>query len=304
MCLTHGGARIIGGAVPPSWTIARVLDWTRQDFAARGLPSPRLEAELLIAATLGLRRVELYTRFDQPLKDGELTAVRALIARRRRNEPIAYILGAREFYGRTFSVNTSVLIPRPETEDVVEAALGALPAPVDAATVSVLDLCTGSGAIAVTLACERKDARVDATEISPDAVAVARGNAEKLAVAERVTVHHGSLYEPIGAETYALVVSNPPYIASGDLAGLMPDVRDFEPRIALDGGPRGDSILAPVIQHAREHLREGGVLVVEIGADQGDRARELAKRAGFTCVDVRRDLSGRERILVARMATE
>ncbi|MEI8258371.1 MAG: peptide chain release factor N(5)-glutamine methyltransferase [Deltaproteobacteria bacterium] len=284
--------------MPPSWTIARVLDWTRQDFAARGIASPRLEAELLIAATLGLPRVALYTRFDQPLKDAELTAVRALIERRRRNEPIAYILGVREFYGRPFAVNPSVLIPRPETEDVVEAALGLLPPAADGVIVPVLDLCAGSGAIAATIACERKDTQVDATEISPEAAAVARGNVEKLGVADRVRVLQGSLYEPVGAAKYALVVSNPPYIAAGEIATLMPDVRDFEPRLALDGGPLGDSVLTPVVQLAREHLREGGVLVVEIGADQGDRARELAKSAGFSRVEVRRDLAGRDRILV------
>ncbi len=298
--MTHLDAGFIRGAVPAAWTIARVLDWTRQDFAARGLPSPRLEAELLIAATLGLARVDLYTRFDQPLKDAELAAVRALIERRRKNEPIAYILGKREFYGRSFDVNASVLIPRPETEEVVEAALGLLPAAVDGVILPVLDLCAGSGAIAVTLACERKDTQVDATEISAEAAAVARGNAEKLGVADRVRVLEGSLYEPIGAAKYALVVSNPPYIASGEIASLMPDVRDFEPRLALDGGPRGDAVLGPVVQRAREHLRESGVLVVEIGEDQGQRARELATGAGFTQVEVRRDLAGRDRILVAR----
>lgn len=287
-------------AVTEPWTIARVLDWTRQDFAARGMPSPRLEAELLIAHSLGLRRVELYTRFDQPLRDHELAAIRVLVGRRRKLEPIAYILGAREFYGRSFAVDHSVLIPRPETEEVVEAALALIPPKVEGVTVPVLDLCVGSGAIAVTIACERTDTRVDATDLSLEAVSTARKNAEKLGASDRVRVLQGSLYEPLGESRYALIVSNPPYIATAEIATLMADVRDFEPHLALDGGPSGDRVIASVIREARVHLLEGGVLVVEIGADQAERVRVLARDAGFDQLEVRRDLAGRDRILVAR----
>jgi release factor glutamine methyltransferase len=287
-------------AVTEPWTIARVLDWTRQNFASREIPSPRLEAELLIAHALGLKRVELYTRHDQPLKDDELATVRSLIERRRKLEPMAYITGVREFYARPFAVDRRVLIPRPETEEVVGAALELLPAPIDGVTHAVLDLCVGSGAIAVTLACERKDLVVDATDLSPDAIAVAEVNAKRLGVADRVRLHCGSLYEPIGDARYALVISNPPYIATGDIATLMKDVRDFEPHLALDGGPDGVKVLAPLVRGAPAHLVEGGVLVVEIGADQGARAKALAEDAGLVDVEVRRDLAGRERMLVGR----
>src|SRR5262249_32270957 len=150
-------------------TIAKVLDWTRRDFAARSLPSPRLDAELLVAHALGVKRVELYVRHDQPLTDAELVRIRALVERRRRREPVAYILGEREFYGRSFAVDRRVLVPRPETEGVVEAVLFALPRSVDGTTVRALDVGTGSGAIAVTLAAERPDLWVDAVDISPQA---------------------------------------------------------------------------------------------------------------------------------------
>ena len=291
-------------AVTAPWTIARVLDWTRQDFATRNIPSPRLEAELLIAHSLGLKRVELYTRFDQPLKDGELAAVRVLIERRRKLEPIAYITGVREFYGRTFAVDRRVLVPRPETEEVVEAALAMLPAKGEGIAPRVLDLCVGSGAIAVTVACERPDATVDATDISADALAVARGNAAKLAVGERVQFFEGSLDATVPEGQYDLVISNPPYIASAEIATLMPDVHDYEPRLALDGGAAGDDVLVPLIARAPARLREGGALVVEIGIDQGERVRALALEAGLIDVEVRKDLSGRDRMLIARRGAE
>jgi release factor glutamine methyltransferase len=291
---------IEGLLVAAPWTIARVLEWTRQDFVSRGLASPRLDAELLVARALKLKRVDLYVRFEQPLSDAELAAVRALIERRRKNEPVAYILGEREFYGRKFAVDPRVLIPRPDTETLVEAALGLLPPAIDGERVRILDIGTGSGAIAITLAAERTDASVDAVDISPDAAAVARANAETLGVATRVTVHVGGLYEPIGAARYHLIASNPPYIRSADIAGLMADVRDHEPRLALDGGPESDRVLGPLLHGAREHLEAGGCIVAELGHDQATLARTLARSAGFESVEVRKDLSGIERVLIAR----
>jgi release factor glutamine methyltransferase len=286
--------------VTAPWTIARVLDWTRQDFAARGLGTPRLEAELLVAHALKLKRVDLYVRYDQPLSADELSGVRALIERRRKHEPVAYILGEREFYGRRFAVDARVLVPRPETEGVIDAALALLPAPTEGVTLRVLDLGTGSGAIALTLAAERPDLRVTAVDLSPDAAEVARGNALRLGLEARVTVVEGALYGPVGGERFQLIVSNPPYIRSAEVETLMPDVRCFEPRLALDGGPAGDMVLAPLVQQARAHLEPGGGLVVELGYDQGERARELGHAAGFAHVEVRRDLAGIERVLVAR----
>jgi release factor glutamine methyltransferase len=288
------------GDVAAPWTIARVLEWTRQDFAVRGFSSPRLDAELLIAHALKLKRVDLYVRYDQPLNSEELAVVRALVERRRRNEPVAYILGEREFYGRRFAVDPRVLVPRPETEGVVEAALGLLPPPAEGIELRVLDVGTGSGAIAVTLAAERPDLRVTAVDVSPAAAEVARGNAQRLGVGERVQVVEGALYQPVGDARFHVIVSNPPYIRSAEVDTLMPDVRQFEPRLAIDGGPTGEAVLAPLVRGARAHLEPGGALVVELSYDQADRARELAREAGFADVEARRDLAGIERVLVAR----
>jgi release factor glutamine methyltransferase len=287
-------------AVSAPWTIGRVRDWTSQHFATRGFAAARLEAELLVAHALGLRRLDLYLRFEQPLADAELAAVRALVERRQKHEPVAYILGVREFYGRAFAVDRRVLIPRPETEDVVTAVLAQLAETPVGAAPRVLDVGTGSGAIAVSVAAERTDAVVDAVDISADAADVARANAARHGVADRVTVHVGSVYAPVAGERYAVIASNPPYIARGEIPGLMPDVARYEPHLALDGGASGVELVAAVVEGARTHLAPGGGLVVEIGFDQGPRARALAEAAGLVGVEVRRDLAGHDRVLVAR----
>lgn len=285
------------------WTISRVIAWTAKDFHARGIESSRLDAELLVAHALGLRRLDLYLRFDQPLVGDELTAVRALVERRRRLEPVAYILGTREFYGRSFAVDRRVLIPRPETEGVIEAALALLPAPADGVTLRALDLCTGSGCIAITLAAERPDLTVDAVELSEAAAAVARANAERLGVADRVRVLVGSLYKPLAPDArYAVIVSNPPYIPTAEVETLMPDVSEYEPRLALDGGDDGAAVLRPLFAGAPRHLAAGAAAVVEIGYGQAALAQSIARAAGFTDVSARLDLARIERVVVARIA--
>lgn len=282
------------------WTISRVTAWTAKDLAARGIESSRLDAELLIASALGCKRLDLYLRFDQPLADPELARIRALVERRRKFEPVAYILGVREFYGRSFAVDNRVLIPRPETEGVIEAALALLPPRAEGVRHRVLDVGTGSGIIAVTLACERPDLDVDAVELSPAAAEVARSNIARNNVSDRVTLFEGSLYRPVADRRYAIIASNPPYIETAEVDTLMPDVSKYEPRLALDGGPDGATVLRPLIAGARAMLVEGGSLLVEIGYGQGDLVRELARAAGFTSVEVQPDLARIERVLVAR----
>ena len=283
------------------WTISRVIAWTAKDLHGRGVESSRLDAELLIAHALKLRRLDLYLRYDQPLVDAELAAIRALVERRRKLEPVAYILGARDFYGRSFAVDRRVLIPRPETEGVVEAALARLPPRADGVTHRALDVCAGSGCIAITLACERPDVTVDAVELSAAAAEVARANAERLGVADRVRVLEGSLYKPLEAGVrYAVITSNPPYIPSAEVDTLMPDVSEYEPRLALDGGEDGASVLRPLFAGARARLAEGAAIVVEIGYDQSALAQQIARDAGFTDVSVREDLAKIERVVVAR----
>lgn len=282
------------------WTIARILAWIAKDLAGRGIESSRLDAELLLASALGLKRLDLYLRFDQPLADAELARVRGLVERRRKFEPIAYILGVREFYGRSFAVDRRVLIPRPETEGVIEAALALLPPRAEGVRHRVLDVGTGSGIIAVTLASERPDLDVDAVELSPAAAEVARANIARNHVSDRVTLFEGSLFRPVADRRYAIIASNPPYIDTAEVDTLMPDVSQYEPRLALDGGPDGVTVLRPLIAGARAMLLEGGALIVEIGYGQGDRVRELAREAGFAHVEVQPDLARIERVLVAR----
>ncbi|GHG82570.1 peptide chain release factor N(5)-glutamine methyltransferase [Comamonas sp. JC664] len=275
------------------WTIRRVLTWTTQHFEKRQVDAPRLTAEILLSHVLKLSRVRLYVDLDRPLSKDELGAYRALIERRMAGEPTQYLTGVREFYNRPFKVDARVLIPRPETELLVEAALRMLPKD---APGRALDVCTGSGCIAISLAAERPQATVIATDLSPDACALAQENAQALGVADRVTVLQGDLFAPVPADArFQVVVSNPPYIASGDIPGLSAEVRR-EPKLALDGGPDGLAAVRRVVTGARQWLEPGGLLAMEIGEDQGPALLELLKAAGYADVRVEKDLERRERM--------
>lgn len=275
-----------------TWTVQRVLTWTAQHFEKKGIDSPRLTADLLLSHVLGTPRVRLYMDMERPLHKEELAAFRALIERRISGEPTQYLTGAREFYGRPFRVDARVLIPRPETELLVEAVLRDLPKDRPA---RLLDLCTGSGCIAVTLAVERPLAQVTAVDLSPDACAVARANAEALGVADRVSVLEGDLFGavPPGAR-FEAIASNPPYIASGEIAGLSAEVRR-EPRLALDGGPEGLDLIQRLVREARGFLTPGGLLAMEIGETQGPRVKGLLEEAGYADARVEKDLERRDR---------
>jgi len=275
------------------WTIRRVLTWTTQHFEKRQVDAPRLTAEILLSHVLKLSRVRLYVDLDRPLSKEELGAYRGLIERRMAGEPTQYLTGVREFYNRPFKVDARVLIPRPETELLVEAALHMLPKDAPA---RALDVCTGSGCIAISLAAERPQATVIATDLSPDACALAQENAEALGVADRVTVLQGDLFAPVPADArFQVVVSNPPYIASGDIPGLSAEVRR-EPKLALDGGPDGLVAVRRVVAGARQWLEPGGLLAMEIGEDQGPAVLELLRAAGYADARVEKDLERRERM--------
>lgn len=278
---------------PQSWTIRKVLAFTSQYFAQKQVESPRLTAEVLLAHVLLADRVRLYLDLDRPLQKPELGAYRSLIHRRVTGQPTQYLTGVREFYNRPFRVDPRVLIPRPETELLVEAVLRELPRE---APSRVLDLCTGSGCIAVTLASERPLASVWATDLSPGACEVARANAEALGVGGRVTVLLGDLFAPLpqGAR-FDLVVSNPPYVPSEEIARLSPEVR-AEPHAALDGGPDGLEAIRRLIPQARAQLRPGGLLALEIGEKQGARVLELIHQAGYQGARVEKDLSRLDRL--------
>lgn len=279
------------------WTIRSVLLWTTGHFEKKGVDSPRLTAEVLLAHVLGCDRIRLFMDLDRPLSRDELTAFRALIERRLSGEPSQYLTGRREFYGRTFHVDPRVLIPRPETELLVEAALRKVPKDAPA---RLLDVCTGSGCIAITLAAERPQAQVWATDVSADALEVARGNAERLSVQERVQFLQGDLLAPVpSAEPFDVIVSNPPYIARAAIEGLSAEVRQ-EPRLALDGGADGLDLVRRITAGARAFLRPGGQLAMEIGEEQGAAVKGLFEAAGFGDVRVERDLARLDRLVIGR----
>ena len=283
------------------WTVQRMLAWMTQDLAALGIPSPRLDAELLLGHALACDRVRLYLDMQRPLDADELARVRCLVVRRRRREPVAYILGEREFYRRSFAITPDVLVPRPETEVLVDRALEALPA----SATRALDLCAGSGVIAITLALERETLQVDATELSEPALAVARTNAERLGAAGRVRFHHGDLFAGlIAAGDFDLIVANPPYVREGEYAELAPEITRHEPRLALVAGSDGLSVIARICAAAADYLRPGGVLLMEVGRGQAQDTIALLRRdARFVEFAAHRDLAGIERVVDARLRT-
>jgi len=277
-----------------TWTIRSVLGWTADYFNRRGVDAPRLTAEVLLAFVLQGTRVQLYVDLDRPLKPKELASYRALIERRISGEPTQYVTGTREFYGRPFAVDPRVLIPRPETELLVDAALEAIPKD---APCRVLDLCTGSGCVAVTLAAERSNATVFATELSPAACEVARSNAATLKVGDRVRVLEGDLFGPLERDSlFHVVVSNPPYVPSEEIAALAAEVRR-EPRMALDGGRDGLEITRRLADQAPSWLEPGGMLAVEISEGQGPEAQRLLQSAGLVRAGLRKDLSRLDRLV-------
>jgi len=279
------------------WTVRKVLDWTRGHFEKQEIDAPRLTAELLLAHLLKITRVKLYVDLDRPMQKGELAEYKALIQRRLAHEPTQYLMGTREFYGRPFAVDARVLIPRNETELLVEVVLRALPK--DAPS-RVLDLCTGSGCIALSIAAERPQASVWATDLEPGALEVAKANAEALGLGARVTFMQGDLFAavPVGP-TFDLIVSNPPYVKTSELATLQKEVRR-EPRTALDGGVDGLDLIRRLAAEALPRLKPGGLLALEIGEDQGPATAELLTRAGCHDVRVEPDLERRDRMVFGR----
>jgi release factor glutamine methyltransferase len=283
------------------WTIEELLRWATDDFRARGVDSPRLDAELLLGRATGLTRIQLIVQAKEEPPPEQLAAFRDLVKRRRAREPIAYILGKREFYGHEFRVDRRVLVPRPDTEALVETAL--LRTKHVSLAMRALDLCTGSGCVAISLALDRPTSLVLATDASEDALAVARDNALRLG-AYRVSLRHGDLYAAVPAGCrFDVVTANPPYIASGDLPGLMTDVRDFEPRLALLGGQDGLDLVRRVVAGAAPFLVPGGVLAVEVGAGQAPAVVTLFERAGYAEVEIRRDYARIERVVSGVLRT-
>jgi release factor glutamine methyltransferase len=278
------------------WSIKRVLAWATDDFRRRGNKSARLDAELLLGEALGFDRIKLIVEAERPLAEGELGRYRELIKRRRNGEPIAYILGRREFFALPFRVDRRVLIPRPDTELLVETALRASHA--RHLYGRMLDLCTGSGCVAIAFAKDRPTWRVTAVDLSPEAAALARENARRAGVVHNVGVLEGDLFAPLpDRAAFELITANPPYIPSGDIAGLDVDVRDFEPRLALDGGEDGLTIIRRLLEQAPRYLVPGGLIALEVGFDQAPTVAALFEHAGFVDVARAKDLAGIERVV-------
>jgi release factor glutamine methyltransferase len=272
-------------------------------LAAAGVENARGDAEWLLAGLLGLRRGALGLALDGGADPALAARYQAAVSRRAQREPLQRVLGWEEFRGLRLALTPAVLIPRPETEMLVELALGLLPPPAPARPPLVLDVGTGSGCIACAIAAERPDVRVIATDRSMDALAVARDNAGRLGVGGRLREIAAGLLEPIGGGCADLVVSNPPYLPTGWLAGLAPEVREHEPIAALDGGPDGLRVLSRLVVEAARTLRPRGGLAVETAG--GAQAAEMARRAGaagLVAVAVQRDLAGVERFVTARRA--
>ena len=278
------------------WTIGSILKWTEQYFGTRGIDSPRLDAEVLLSHVLGKERIYLYVHFDEPLEAPELAAYREYIKQRVARQPVAYIIGRREFMGLSFRVTPAVLVPQPDTEILVQAALDRLAAKPAA---RVADIGTGSGAIVLSLLYYRKELQASAVDISADALAVAAENAASLGVAERVMFCEGDLLAPLAGQQFAAIVSNPPYIPTADIAGLAPEVRTAEPMGALDGGADGLVFYRRLVADAPALLASDGFLAMEAGIHEAAPVAALAQASGaFARTEVLKDLAGIERVVV------
>lgn len=274
--------------MPPDH-LASLLAAATARLKAAGSDTPTLDARLLLQAAAGLTREDLILGPDRQPTPAQRACFESFIARREAHEPVSRILGEREFYGRAFRVTPDTLDPRPDTETIIEAAL-----PLMAKGARLLDLGTGTGAIAITLLAERPDASGIATDLSPAALAVARENAARLGVADRLTLVEGNWFAPV-AGTFDIVLSNPPYIPSGDIASLSPDVRHFDPALALSGGTDGLAPYRIIASGAAAHLAAGGHVLVEIGAGQADDIEAIFAAAGFRRAGRHRDLGGHDR---------
>lgn len=279
-------------------TVLEIIKKTTDFFAAKGIESPRLNAELLIGHALQRKRMQLYLEFERPLAEAELELIRPLVRRRAQHEPVQYILGETEFLGLKLKVDRRALIPRPESELLVEhiRTMGGQAA----APGRILDLGTGSGAIALALAHAFPDAQVTATDRSADALSLARENADRLALSARVQCLQADWFEGVPAGPYDVIAANPPYLTAEETAQTAPEVRGFEPVSALTAADAGLADLKRIIAGAPAFLAPAGLLALETGIAQRDALLEVARAAGFSQVEIKRDLTDRDRFVFAR----
>jgi release factor glutamine methyltransferase len=284
------------------WTIGRLLQWTTDYLKGRSATSPRLDAEILLAEARNCERIELYTAFDEEPAEDIRIKFRELVRRRAAGEPVAYLVGHREFYSLNFRVTNEVLIPRPESEFVVVALLDAAKALFpETRPIRIVDIGTGSGILAVCAAKSIPHSEVVAVDISPTALEVARSNADSHGVADRIQLVHSDLFQDVAPGSFHFVISNPPYISAVEMEDLPADVGEYEPHAALYGGESGAEIIARLIPAASQRLLAPGALIMEISPMIEDAVRELLiNDGGFEEPQTIRDLSGRARVLVAK----
>ena len=288
------------------WTIGRILKWTEQYFGEKGLESPRLDAEVLLSHVLSKERIYLYVHFDEPLEKAELAAYRELIRKRVQRVPVAYLVGRREFMGLSFRVSPATLIPRPETELLVQAALDRLKAMEGASgedsPLLFADIGTGTGAIALSVLHFLPGAKAAAVDISRDALAVAKENSEELDLAERVEFFEGDLLAPLRDRggKFSAILSNPPYIPQSDIPGLPPEVGRHEPMGALAGGADGLDFYRRLSKEAPELLEEKGFMAFEVGIRQAEAVAKMAEEHPLIVrTEILKDLAGIQRVVVA-----
>ncbi len=282
-----------------TWTIKKLLDWTTEYFKKYNIEWPHLEAEILLAHSLKVPRIQLYVQFEKVLTSEELAEYKKLILRRSKHEPVAYIIETQPFMSLEFKVNPSVLIPRPETEKLVEITIDAsktFKSPL------IADLGTGSGAIAVSLAKYISGSKIYATDVSKEAIEIAKENAEKHGVQDRCTFFVGSLFEPLEdmKGRFDIIVSNPPYVKTAEIDSLEPDIKDFEPRHALEAGEDGLKYIREIIEKSPAYLKNPGKILMEFGMGQGSTILDLAEKDGkYKNQQIIKDNSGIDRILEA-----
>ncbi|MEM7808453.1 MAG: peptide chain release factor N(5)-glutamine methyltransferase [Planctomycetota bacterium] len=286
-------------AADVAWTVKRLLGSTADYLTKRGVDSPRLAAEMLIGHVLKLSRIELYTRYDDVPDDASRGKLRDLVRRAGEHEPVQYLVESASFFGFEVKVTPAVLIPRPDTETLIDVVVRRLAeADRKGEELRVADVCTGSGIVAIALAKSLSKATIVATELSEEAAEVARANVDKLGLTDRIDVHVGDLLEGIDGD-FDVIASNPPYIPTSAIASLDANVRDYEPHVALDGGDDGLDVLRRLLAGSSDRLRPGGFLATEMQHDQGDALTSLATDSGWQGVRVVRDLAGHDRVLVA-----
>jgi len=286
-----------------TWTIQKLLNWVTEYFTGKGVDAPRLSAELLLSHVLGMKRIELYTQFDQPVAKPKLDELRGLVKRAGGHEPVAYLIGKTEFYSLELDISNDCLIPRPETELLVQRAIEFLRT--RHGTQFVCDLCTGSGCVAVAIAKNVPEARVIATDISAAALEVAARNVDKHRLVERITLLQGDLFEPLvkplDVEQFDLIVCNPPYVSAAEYEMLDKNVKEYEPKIALFAGDDGLDVYRRIIEKADQFLKPEAVLMLEIGYAQGPAVKELLEQTeAFAEITIEKDVHDNDRIVIAK----